>query len=209
MKKVIPIILLMLGCQSNESLITTQQYNKSVGDEIDFSVAQKWIERYQGSTSARISQSNISSQSLSLLLNKEYNGIAFHHAQDNNGAHHTLAIPIDNALNWDKDNVIIDANDNTVLDKVTAKAWAKQWKDAHQGEIPGHFFGVEILKEIKSLPGFKEFEIVPALNDELKPQLILIVWDIMTVERQAAQWAQEKRMMPPTLAVNKFVNDSY
>lgn len=67
---------------------------------------------------------------------------------------------------------VIDANTDTEMAVETAEEWTRNFKNANETAVLGHSFGIKIFMEIEKHPGF---EIVPAIDDSGKPQLLLIM----------------------------------
>jgi hypothetical protein len=177
----------ILSCQDSKEDRSTPdiEFQKSIGMQIPVETGMRWIDTYnkKNNISGRdntspysISASQLNAMRLSVLLPV---GIAFHHAYDNDGNHHIIAIPVDLSMTlWSGllPRTYVDANTNTQISRSTAMEWTQNYVDAHPGEIWFHFFGNNIFDEITSLSFFNDIEIEPAINDEnLTPQLLLIV----------------------------------
>jgi hypothetical protein len=180
-------LLLMLGCRDAENnnatstQTSTNKLNASVGQEIPLETAQRWIASYDkeknsgregGSYSLTASKVNLMLQALPDRI-----GVILHHATDDAGNYHILVTAVEAGTSlWDSP-VVVDANTNTVIEKATAKAWAKKYRDTHLGETWYHFFGNTVLNQITTMPNFNYMDIVPALNDVNDPQLLLFAWN--------------------------------
>jgi hypothetical protein len=183
-------VLMLSGCSQevNENTLTERQnkIDRTTGEQIPLQVADRWIQAYnsQYENSGRVANTNhyaISAAEIQSLANPNLFGIAFHHALDNNGIHHILAIGIDETKHlWSTVNnrPCIDANNNTLIERSIAKEWTENYKASHPSEVWYHFFGQDTFNEMKNIAFFKEVEIVPALNDEQVPQLLLVIEDL-------------------------------
>jgi hypothetical protein len=177
-------ILIFFGCNepSETSNVISEKINKEVGHEIPLSVAQRWINSYEGpkATSILAKKDNnkfkISACNLNTILKSVPDpvGLAFYHSSDQSGQYHFLVTAFDQDRN--KESIYIDANSDKKINEKNAKKWIGNYQEDNQGKIWYHFFGYEIFNEITSDEGFTHFNINNALNDEGKPQVILTVW---------------------------------
>jgi hypothetical protein len=180
MKKLIigALVLLLMACQDSPDAAKeiVNKLEPSVGEKIQTDMGLRWIANYKKNNSSaregqlfKISKANLKK----LMKNSEAVGISFHHALDENGIPHILALSINKTLNlWSTDESIIDANENNEIDFSLARTWTENYKTANPEEIQYHSFGLDIFKEISKR---NEFEIVRAVNDDQIPQLLLIV----------------------------------
>lgn len=174
-------VLILTGCYDarvSTPVVTENKFSKSVGAQIPLEVAERWMALY--------SESNISARSedVSYSITPDHlkavasyatdAGLAFHHAIDDVGLYHILIVPIKDTLLLNLP-VLIDANSDTVIDSSTAKAWIRNYQVANPTTGWYHFFGYDIFIEIFQ-SSFSRMDIEPAINDEGKPQLLLMVW---------------------------------
>jgi hypothetical protein len=185
MKSTITVVLLVLiltGCSDtrvNSPVSTENKFSKSVGEQISLAVAERWMELYSQSNAGAKSEDvdySITPEHLKAVAGyATETGIAFHHAIDDVGHHHILIIPVKDGTLLKDAPVLIDANTDAVLAASTAKAWMKNYENAHPELGWYHFFGYDIFDEIIQ-SSFSRIDIEPAINDEGKPQLLLVVW---------------------------------
>lgn len=180
MKKLIFIgltLVVLFACHEQFETKSKGSFDKTTGDRITNTDAERWIERYSKLQDAAKLQSggyNIGEEQLNVMLKTEnVQGIGLHHALDNKGDHHILAIPI--LPEFGSAKYIVDANTNTTISAEISQKWIAEYENKNPKSIWYHQFGVEIFDEIKSNQNFKGFEIQPAINDEMIPQLILLV----------------------------------
>jgi hypothetical protein len=176
------VFLVFFACHEQNDDTNKYSFSKATGDEITQSEAERWIGRYSGIlASTRVQGSGagykINAQQLNAMLNtQDLVGIAFHHGKDDNGLHHVIAVPLDNTLAlWKEGKHVVDANTNESISVQVGEKWSKKYSDEHPNEILYHRFGSDIFSDIKALEYFNEFSIQPALNDEMEPQLVLVV----------------------------------
>ncbi len=173
------VLLLFFACQEHIVNKPKEKFSEATGEEIPKSDAERWIDRYSKLQSvARIQSSsyNINAEQLDAMLQTDnLIGIAFHHATDDQGDHHVLAIPLDNTPLWNADKYIVDANTNQKVKVEEGEKWARNYSEHNPGAIWYHRFGSDIFDDIKSISYFKSFDIEPAMNDELVPQLVLVI----------------------------------
>jgi hypothetical protein len=192
MKKLIVIFLSIVSMNSCQDSVTTptmkrhdSPLHKAVGAKISSEDAVRWISAYQ----SRLEQGRVQETSHvvtastfdSILSSPDLLGVAFHYAVDDVGNHHVLLLPMDETTHlWSltNDRVCIDANIDTILDEVTAKRWVLNFTNKFPDHIRYHFFGSDILFEMRRLSAFEQFSITPAIDDELQLQLLLIVGKI-------------------------------
>jgi hypothetical protein len=176
------LVLILIGCSDtrvNSPAPTEKKLSKTVGEQISMAVAERWMELYnQSNTGAKSEDVDYSITPEHLKAVAGYateSGIAFHHAIDDVGQHHILVIPVkDGALLKDAP-VLIDANGDEVISASTAKAWTDNYEKAYPEQGWYHFFGYDVFNEIIQ-SSFSRIDIEPAVNDEGKPQLLLVVW---------------------------------
>jgi hypothetical protein len=183
----------LMACQDTkeESVNNVRDitFYKNVGEQISVETGNRWMDAYnakevnQGRVNTTTSYA-ISASQLENLTESVSNltGIAFHHALDDAGTHHFIAIPITESLSvWSPipGRVLIDANTNTEISRSEARRWTQNYQDANPNKIWFHFFGTNIFDEITSISFFNSLTIEPAINDlNLTPQLLLIITDI-------------------------------
>ena len=170
----------LVGCHDarDTNPASIQKFDKTVGQQISLDIATHWMELYDQNASSQRSDGSsysITADHLKAIIPYASDaGLAFHHAIDDAGTYHILIIPVATSLLFDAP-VLLDANTNTVIDESTARAWTDNYKDANPDKIWYHFFGLDIFSEITQ-SSFSYFDIEPAVNDEGKPQLLLLVW---------------------------------
>jgi hypothetical protein len=187
---VVTITLSMLACQdSREDAKNDPQQlaaYKTIGHQIPTETGMRWIETYneKSNIEGRLTLAGYATSSANLnrlVALPNLVGIAFHHATDNNGAHHFLAIPVGDDLSvWSEDpeKIIIDTNTDAVISQADAADWAGNYKSANPNAIWFHFFGKNVFDAISEIPYLDDMNIVPAINDlDLSPQLLLIIAD--------------------------------
>lgn len=193
MKKLITaIVIILLLNQCHDSGMTSEnsdaRFNKEIGEEISIETARRWIQN-QKNTNAREEQFSVSPDALRAAMDAVQNklGVVLHHALDENGGHHVLIVPVKEDLMLWSNGSVLDASTGQLVDATTANIWAEAYKQTNPTGAWSHFFGVLIFEEILSKTNFSEMDIVPAQNDEGKPQLLLFVWsgDGMANGRQA------------------------
>lgn len=181
--------LSLISCQDKENSPPIDfSFYKNIGAQIPVETGMEWIEAYnersnsQGKDMSILTPYTISDQQLQALTQSVSNlvGVAFHHAIDDDGEHHFIAIPIDETLSvWSSPSpqrLYIDTNTNTTISKTVAQSWAESYKAAHPNGIWFHFFGSNIFDEIFTIPYFNTINITPALNIlNLTPQLLLVI----------------------------------
>ncbi len=181
----------LLACQDAKDdvrkNISDLAYYGNVGRQIPNEQGQRWLELYRSKNSITsngridllgysLSEENLADMSNSV---SGFTGVAFHHATDNFGEHHILAIPIGESLHvWDAGKIIIDTNSDLPVSESTARAWAANYEASHPADISFHFFGSNIFDQMNMLSFFDVMQLEPALSDlDLSPQLLLIVSD--------------------------------
>jgi hypothetical protein len=181
MKKLIIILMVatIFSCEDvrEHNADADQKFNRKVGGQISLETAERWISRFR-SVAGREESFAVSSASVAALLSGVENklGIVLHHATHDDGAHHILMIAVkDDLLLW-TNGPVLDATTDQFVNESTANVWAERYKEANPSAAWSHFFGADTFEEINATPGFTQMEIVPALNDEGKPQLLLYVW---------------------------------
>jgi hypothetical protein len=178
----------LLGCQDTKEEGTglpDVSAFKKIGMEIPLETGIEWMnafeQKYNPQGRELFPDYNISEGRLQVALASVTNltGVAFHHATDDSGNHHFIAIPVDSSLSlWTQieGRQYVDANTNTVISQEVARAWSQNYEQANPGQIWFHFFGSDIFTEIFEIPYFDKLEIEPAINIlNLTPQLLLIV----------------------------------
>lgn len=163
-------------------------FYKNIGTQIPVETGMQWIDAYnernnsQGKDMSILTPYTISDQQLQALTQSVSNlvGIAFHHATDDDGRHHFIAIPIDETLSvWSspsQQRLYIDTNTDTQISKAVAQSWANNYIAAHPNDIWFHFFGSNIFDEIFTISYFNTLNVTPALNIlNLTPQLLLVI----------------------------------
>lgn len=185
MKSTITVVLLVLiltGCSDtrvNSPAPTEKKLSKSVGEQISLAVAERWMEIYNqsnaGAKSEDISYSITPDHLRAVASDATEAGIAFHHAIDDVGHHHILIIPVKDGTLLKDSPVLIDANTDAVISASIAKAWTENYEKAYPEQGWYHFFGYDVFDEIIQ-SSFSRIDIEPAINDEGKPQLLLVVW---------------------------------
>jgi hypothetical protein len=180
------LILTLSSCQDPGTNAETKKQNsimnRTVGEQIPTDLANRWIDFYERkSSSGRMQESQCTVTALpfdQILSSIPMLGLAFHYAIDESGAPHILILPISEEKKlWSSDasRICIDANTNSIITESVARDWTQTFKDANPNAIWYHFFGSNILDEMRSVSGFNEFEIIPALNDEGMKQLLLVI----------------------------------
>jgi len=175
-------VLILTGCSDtrvNSPAPTEKKLSKTVGEQISLGIAERWMEIYNqsnaGAKSEDISYSITPDHLRAVASDATEAGIAFHHAIDDVGHHHILIIPVkDGALLKDSP-VLIDANTDAVISASIAKTWTNNYEKAYPEQGWYHFFGYDVFDEIIQ-SSFSHIDIEPAINDEGKPQLLLVVW---------------------------------
>jgi hypothetical protein len=182
----ISLILLLCACSDSNQNLETKKHNsvldKTVGERIPTDVANKWIDSFRdniGSGRQQNFQYAVSAQPLDQILTSiPLMGLAFHYALDDAGTLHVLILAVsedEKLWSLNSNRICIDANTNSLIDEALAKTWTQNFKDKHPDEIWYHFFGWNVLNEMKTVSWFQEFRIVPALNDEGIQQLLLVI----------------------------------
>lgn len=180
------IATLISACQDSNSNFKTKDQNavlnKAVGQQIPVELANKWIAAYNkqsGSGRTEQFQYRVTAQPFDAIITSvPILGLAFHHAIDDSGNPHVLILAIDeNEKLWStqNDRICIDATTNALIDEGTARNWTQNFKDRYPDDIWYHFFGENILLEMRNVSWFTEFEIIPALNDDDLYQLLLVI----------------------------------
>lgn len=154
----------------------TNTLDKQVGERIDLSMARRWIDRYQAiNPGAREDGSfTVTSEQVDKLIDQANGlGVVLHHAIDGAGEHHILVLPIAQDLVLWGANQVLDANTNTLVSRDQIKGWADNYSSINTS-IKYHFFGMDVFNEILSNSTYNTIDIVPAINDQNEPQLVLI-----------------------------------
>ncbi|MBT1705070.1 hypothetical protein [Chryseosolibacter indicus] len=181
----------MLACQDGKdesgAVVHDLSFYKNIGTQIPVETGMRWLETYKkkNNTSGRTNTSGyaVSAELLSSSLNSVTGlaGVTFHHAIDDAGERHIIIAPLDESLTvWAPipGRIYIDANTNAPISRFKAREWAKNYEEAHPGEIQFHFFGSNIFDDISTIPFFTTLNIEPAINDlDQSPQLLLIVYN--------------------------------
>lgn len=185
MKKILLVIalgLFIIACHdSKDSAVQKlpKRYDKTVGGQIPFAVAVRWVKNFGGTITTGREQSDysISAEALSQLLSSnEGPGVVFHHASDENGTYHILLFTLGaNGELFQSD--IFDLATGQILNSVTAIAWAQNYADEHPATPSHHFFGNGIFFEIQSNPAFEYVSAVRALNEEDEEQVLLFAYN--------------------------------
>jgi hypothetical protein len=176
---VLGILTALYACQDSRETTSsnTPQFDKSIGKEIPYSVAQRWMNNLTLNV-GRVSgaAASVTTKQVTSLITEDVYGLAFHHTLDNRGAYHLVVVPAsDTELDW-RGNVL-DATTGQLISGATATSWASNYATAHSSEIQYHFFGANVFNEIEAVSSeASHVDIEPALNDEGKPQLLLLVW---------------------------------
>lgn len=178
----------MLACQDTKdepiSVLHDVAYYKTIGTQIPVETGLRWMDIYDQKSDLsgrRNPKYVVSANQLKTSLQSVENltGVAFHHALDDNGAHHFIIIPVDESLSIWKSipgRVYIDANTNTEISRSDARKWAKNYEEANADGIWFHFFGSNIFDDISTIPYFTKMNIRPAIKDlDLSAQLLLII----------------------------------
>jgi hypothetical protein len=183
------ILTVVFGCQeSKDSAVTIKDlsFYKNIGHQITVETGQRWIDTYNQRNNIESGRLILSPYAIDASKLEEavtsvpdLLGVGFHHAIDDNGAHHFIVIPVTTSFDvWSPipGRVYIDANNDTEITRAEAREWAQRYEEAHPKEVWYHFFGKNIFEEIPTIPYFETLNIVPALNDlDLSPQLLLII----------------------------------
>jgi hypothetical protein len=186
---VLYLAISLLACQDTKetpkAIPQNVSFFKNIGKEIPVETGLRWMAAYnqknniQGREDVTPYVITASELQAGLQALPNLTGIAFHHAIDNFGVHHFIAIPIDESLSvWSfvPGRTYIDANTNSEISALTARLWALNYELTHPGEIWFHYFGRTIFDEIEAIPFFTTLEIEPAINDQNQtPQLLLII----------------------------------
>jgi hypothetical protein len=179
-------VLTLSACQDTVTNPETQKQNsildKTVGEQIPTDVANRWIALYEKKNSSGRThefQCTVAAQHFNEILSSiPLLGLAFHYAIDDSGDFHVLILAVseDKKL-WSSDasRICIDANTNSVIAESVAREWTQNFKETTPNAVWYHFFGSDILNEMRKVSGFNEFEIIPALNDEGIKQLLLVI----------------------------------
>jgi hypothetical protein len=182
MKKfIIGYLVLLMACSDGHEEGAKEEvkaFNRKIGEQINTESGLRWMSNYRSQNSGareneqefKISKANLTN----LLKAPNVLGITFHHANDDADQYRILAVPVvESAKLWSPTSCfVIDALTNKPIDIAIAKQWTDNYKQAHPNEIQYHFYGADIFEEIKRN---NEFEIAQAIDDENKPQLLLIV----------------------------------
>lgn len=180
--------LLLLACQENrESQSENASRFKQVGAEIPLETGLRWIELYQSkpSESARSLSTNFSAsaEAINSMVGSVNTlvGVAFHHAIDESGLPHILAIPIDeSSALWlsASSRIVIDLNSGEAISEQDAKNWTTRFSETHPDDVWFHFFGAHVFDAINEIPYFRKLDVEPAIKDtDMSPQLLLMIWD--------------------------------
>ncbi|RAW02933.1 hypothetical protein [Pseudochryseolinea flava] len=184
---IIAVTLSVLACQDSKDEAKYDRQTlaayKQIGHQISNETGMRWIDKYnEKNNGARLPLSayGASANSLAKLRSLEgLVGIAFHHAIDDQGAHHFILSAVGEDLQvWSdaEGKVFIDANTDAEIAVSEASEWTARYKEANPNEIWFHFFGSNVFEEISEIPYLDDVNIVPALNDlDLSPQLLLII----------------------------------
>jgi hypothetical protein len=170
--------LILQSCQDSKESADIRKFDRNIGQQIPLETAKRWTGRTnisaRGNSLFEIS-SEVLRQSLDAVDKKI--GVVLQHAQDDAGAHHILIAPLQESSSVESLTTFIDANTNGFVSTTTARSWLGAYADANPNKPLYHFFGSVVFDEIVSNASFNYMEIVPAMNDNEEPQLLLFVWN--------------------------------
>jgi hypothetical protein len=193
MKKITSIsfvlLLLLFNCHDTKDATTENQvspFNKNVGKKISMEQAQRWIVRYEESTSSSRTETaqQLTATTLSEILSPitEKLGVSFHRAIDQTGAYHILVVPVKQGQPvWDSEH-ILDANSSAEIDPQTARNWTDRYKAENPNGVWSHFFGIHVFER-----DFTTIDLAEATNDQGRRQLLLFIWRIQSVDNGRSQ----------------------
>lgn len=165
-------LALLLGCQDAPETSSSSQegFDRSVGEVIPYATAIRWKGRVGSNGRAHTYQ--ISQEHFSQQLQVASVGVAFQYGIDEGGTLHVLSIPIDESLKlWSDGKLILDANTDEPISFTNAKLWAQNFREQNPAAVQFHAFGSEIL--VNEVAPHPAFSLVPAVNDENQPQLLI------------------------------------
>lgn len=182
MKKVLislAIAVSIAACHEGDK-VQDSKINPGVGHEIPSSLAYKWIQNKTGSSNGRdvVYDGKVSAENLELLIKSVYNpiGVAFHYG-DKSGEETITLVPVDMSQRLSYNSPVIDVSTDEIIDPADAKMWTDKFKSDHPDDIWYHFFGINVINEIISNNNFNYLNVAKAINDEGKPQMILLVYN--------------------------------
>jgi hypothetical protein len=175
---VVAVAMLLCACQETNHKDTggmPDHFDNTVGKRIDTNMGLRWIENINGTKMGpqHGERYEISNVNLEKVIKSAENpmGISFHLGVDDNGIQHIVLAPIDAEMNgWA--GIAIDANSDREVSVETAKAWARNYKMTHEGEVSSHSFGIDVFTDIGK---HQSFEIVQGLDDAQNLALMAIV----------------------------------
>lgn len=144
-------------------------FNARVGAPISLATGKQWIENFNLSNRNVGKDYIIPSHDLkTILTNTSCVGICLYYAIDENNNAHILPIGIDN-----NGRIIKTANINTQNGTINWET-AKKWIANDLGEIDARFFGRNTFNRLFKDQKCTNIRAISALNEENKPQLLLI-----------------------------------
>lgn len=183
MKNILNILTLSalsITCNDQIEIAQTSTLHENVGAQVSIEAAMRWTERESLKPPSQFSRIQIEEPLPSSYL---YNylediesklGIAFHYGLDANNEIHLLVIKYDYTEHWCEN--VFDTKTKVTISKVDAHNLCDRYKSINSHGPWSHFLGKNLVVDILNKPTFSSFQLIPAINDEYEPQLLLYVW---------------------------------